>query len=482
MKILIIYGFLLFSISFCVGQKKDIIVKGLIENYSNQSVYLYKCVVNFESGSDTILLCDSTYTNKNGEFAFSGNVMNSEIGIYKAMLHNNQFFYLIYDKQPVEIKTLYQASTFYNIVSDSLIVIKSEENKQFYKFQQLQKSINVANYWLMQMMRLYPLHDPFHQEIENEFFNRYNAMEQFIKTLNTKHEVFNESLAAKVAFAYYQPVLPDWKQSDPWRDSIISMHYFEYFNPADNFYLHTNILPEKIDKLLSLSLDNTPTSLETPHQKEEKVKHAAEEWLRQVKPNQKTFEWSLNYLFKTLEKQKYFDAMYYLYDIYVQNQLGECEPYAAYKHMHEKMSLLKNIQIGSAAPDFVILDGKLNLYQLPGDYTLILFWATWCPHCTQVLPEIKKATAELNLNLFTVAVSLDTDKEKWQNFVNENNLLSFINYSEYKGWQSAVVKTYNVYATPTMFLLDNNKKIIAKPETVKQLVNTLTIENNIKKF
>ncbi|MEK6616891.1 MAG: thioredoxin family protein, partial [Bacteroidota bacterium] len=134
----------------------------------------------------------------------------------------------------------------------------------------------------------------------------------------------------------------------------------------------------------------------------------------------------------------------------------------------------------------VIMNGKLNLYQLPTDYTLLLFWATWCPHCVQVVPEIKKAVEQYlnpksqipNLkSLMVVAVSLDTDKEQWQKFVTEKNLLSFINFSEYKGWQSEAVKKFNVYATPTMFLLDKDKKIIAKPETTEQLINNLTTES-----
>ena len=36
---------------------------------------------------------------------------------------------------------------------------------------------------------------------------------------------------------------------------------------------------------------------------------------------------------------------------------------------------------------------------------------------------------------------------------------------------------YNVYATPTLFLLNREKKIIAKPETPEQLLQILDAQN-----
>ncbi|MEK6615319.1 MAG: hypothetical protein AABZ32_04290, partial [Bacteroidota bacterium] len=377
---------LLLFTTLSFAQAQDAWLKGEIINYSNQPLSLYKCY------GDTLLLADSTYTGKRGDFIFTAK--NKIFGLYKVILGQNQFFYILYDEHPVEIKTLYQPNAFYNIAADSLVALSpspsgragvglSDENKRFYEFQHLQQQINIANYWLLQMLRLYPLPDPFHKQIEDEYFKRYKAMDEFINKSPTPALPIREGEhstsppqwgglggASLVAFAYYQPVLPDWKQPDFWRDSLIALHYFDYFNPADSFYLHTNILPEKLDRWLSLPLNNTPTSLETPQQKEEKERRATDVWMQKVTSNQETFEWSLNYLFKTLEKQKQYDAMYYLYDTYIQSKLSDCDPPVAYKHLHEKMSVLKNIQIGSAAPDFVIMNGKLNLYQLPTDYTL----------------------------------------------------------------------------------------------------------------
>ena len=468
--------FLVVSINFCFGQNFSL--HGTITHYNNQAVALFQCY------GDTLLFVDSTHTNKNGEFVFSDKTFsNSDFqgfknleSLLKVVLQNNQWFYVLCDGKPIEIKTLFQPNAFYNIATDSLVVIKSENNKQLYEFQYLQTQLNVTNSWLLQMMRLYPLEDPFHQQIEDEYFKRYAAMEGFLATVFAEDSMRGSSSPLGRLGGAYFPFNPDWKQPDQWRDSIIAAHYFDYFNPADTFYLHTNILPEKMEVYLQLKTNKTD-DYGQPVRNEAFLSNAAHEFLEQTKSNTLNFEFCLNYLLKKFDKEHLDNAFLYLYDSYAKPQTGDCEStIAILENLKEKANKLRNVAIGSNAPNFNISD-KLQLNDIQSDYTLLLFWATWCPHCTQVVPQLKKVVDDFNQKttnkLLTIAVSLDTDEGQWQKFVTENNLLSFLNFSEFKGWQSEVVKRYNVYATPTMFLLDKDKKIIAKPITEQELSTIL---------
>jgi thiol-disulfide isomerase/thioredoxin len=106
-------------------------------------------------------------------------------------------------------------------------------------------------------------------------------------------------------------------------------------------------------------------------------------------------------------------------------------------------------------------------------FTLILFWASWCPHCAETLPEIDKIYQKAErTRLEIVAVSLDKEKSEWEKALAEKNY-SWINCCDFLGWDSPIAIDYNVYATPTMFLLDAGKKIIAKPITLNELKNDL---------
>ncbi len=498
MKIFITYSFLLFSASLCFGQQESSYVKGIISNYAKQPLQLYRCY------GDTILFVDSIRTDKNGAFSFFNTSPGfSQIknfkGLYKVFLQYNQFFYLIlnsansYSKggeTDIEIKTTYNHDVFYNIASDSLKIIKSEENRRFYEFQNKQQQINTANFFLLRMMRLYPIPDPFHKQIEDEYFKRYAAMDLFVKGQQKDKKIHGfENLAGTIAKAYYQPVNPDWRQPDSWRDSIIASHFFDLFNPADSFYINSNILPEKMDLYLSL-LTNKRDSYGQQVYDENAAVSGVKSFLEKIKSNQENFEFCLNYLLKKFNKEHKESVFLFLNDNYLKNEQNSCAPADnSFNWAREKASVIRGVQVGSMAPDFSIMKDKLTMYQLSADYTLIVFWASWCPHCVEEVPKIKKAIENFliqgkeknnegkqslgNVGLASIFVSLDNEEKPWADFINKSDLGNFINLCEFKGWNGQIGKSYNVYATPTLFLLDKDKKIIAKPENTEQLINSL---------
>lgn len=476
--------FLFFSVALCMGQcptaNAQPFFKGSITNYAGKPLLLYKSGVHPDKGGrDTLIFVDSIRTNKKGEFAFTlgTNSWAQHSGLFKIQLQQNQFFFIIYSckEDGIEIKTVYRPDMFSNNATDSLVVLKSEENKLFYEFQALQKRVNIADAWLLQMMRLYPLSDPFHEKLANEYFARHQEMKQFVtKTSGIKN------LSALITKAYYQPVNPDWREPDNWRDSIIAAHYFDYFNPADSFYLHTNILTEKLEIYLKLKT-NKIDGYGQPIKNELFYAYAAKDFLNHtILPNNsnhgESFNFCFNYLLTKFSKEHLDNAFLYLYDSFAKPQEGNCESsITIIPLLKDKVNKLRNVAIGSSAPDFTIMDGKINLKQLPETTILIVFWASWCPHCTDEIPKIKAALELNKQNIMVVAVSLDTDVKQWQQFVEQNKMTNWVNISEFKSWNGTVPKQYNVYATPSMFLLDKTKKIIAKPETTDQLIKAIEL-------
>ncbi len=96
-----------------------------------------------------------------------------------------------------------------------------------------------------------------------------------------------------------------------------------------------------------------------------------------------------------------------------------------------------------------------------------MFGASWCPQCSQELSKItglyqkwKKPGVEV------VFVSLDEDKNVFKNFT---NIFPFISICDYKKWDSPMAKDYYVFATPTVYLLNNKQEIILRPNSVSQL-------------
>jgi len=108
-----------------------------------------------------------------------------------------------------------------------------------------------------------------------------------------------------------------------------------------------------------------------------------------------------------------------------------------------------------------------KLSDITSKYTVVIFGASWCPKCTEELPEIAKLCQKWkSKGIEVVFVSLDENKETHRNFVKD---FPFISTCDYQKWNSKTVRDYYVFGTPTMYLLDAKREILLRPNSVKQM-------------
>jgi len=112
------------------------------------------------------------------------------------------------------------------------------------------------------------------------------------------------------------------------------------------------------------------------------------------------------------------------------------------------------------------------------EYTLLYFWEADCSHCQKSTPQLYDVFLkyrEKDVKVVAVHVINSVEgKEKWVDFVNEHQMYDWIN-----GWSpynNDFRKQYNLQSFPQLFLLDKDKKIIAKslaPEQVDEILGRL---------
>ncbi len=116
----------------------------------------------------------------------------------------------------------------------------------------------------------------------------------------------------------------------------------------------------------------------------------------------------------------------------------------------------------------------MKLSNISAEYTLVLFWASWCPHCSSLLSAVKGIYDEYrDKGLEVLAISIDKERSEWQNAISKRQY-RWINFSELNGWDGKSAKEYGVWSTPRMYLLDREKRIISKPATAGELEESIS--------
>jgi len=153
-------------------------------------------------------------------------------------------------------------------------------------------------------------------------------------------------------------------------------------------------------------------------------------------------------------------------------------------------SLMANI-MGSPAADIELPDstGQMkSLYSDSASYSIVAFWDPTCAHCKEVLPKLDsfyRAKWKLEgLKIFAVAKETDGTRKDWLNFINEQHLTDWTHVYFSKADDLARINTgipgysqlYDVMTFPTLYLLDKNKRIIAKKLTYKQIDEVLNLK------
>jgi hypothetical protein len=164
------------------------------------------------------------------------------------------------------------------------------------------------------------------------------------------------------------------------------------------------------------------------------------------------------------------------------------------KSLRERAYSLMANQLGLPAPVLVlndINDKRFELYNIKAPYTFIAFWDPLCSHCKVEIPRLDsmyKASWK-NLNIKVIAVNTNfKEQDAWKKFIKELQLTEWINgyqseedfNTEIKeGRPTTIRQLYDVFKTPTFYLLDKDKKIVAKNLTIEQFNDF--IQSTIKK-
>jgi thiol-disulfide isomerase/thioredoxin len=243
---------------------------------------------------------------------------------------------------------------------------------------------------------------------------------------------------------------------------------FRKLNYADTRLFSSGLFKDALDNHFWL-LENSGRSLDSVFLE---MKISIDAILPGLVRDEKKYNLVCDYLFDLLERHSLFQASEYL-ALKVLNE-SAC---TVESDLAKQLETYRAMKKGNTAPDFIFpssvnyathlqKQAPKGLSALDSSYTLVVFGAGWCPKCRTELKELSEFYAKWKIRgLEVVFVSLDETESDFRSF---SNSFPFTTMCDFKKWESPIVNAYYVFGTPTMFLLDADRKIVLRPNSVKQ--------------
>ncbi|MFW6289587.1 MAG: TlpA family protein disulfide reductase [Mariniphaga sp.] len=378
----------------------------------------------------------------------------------------------IFNGEDIKLQTHFKAPV------DSLKIIASEENRVWFSFlkkeaeyrQRLDELEMEVNYYQDKLsdstadLQDKTLHDT--GKKATSVTNRYNLLqmerENFVANAAEEHA---GRFASQLIKTCREP-LKDGYLSKSERVASWQDEYFRFIDFSDEAVIKTPVFTDKIfNYLVTYNRQEF-----TKAQREAAYIQAVDEIMTAVKKNaanqDPVYEFILDYLVDGFERLNMTKVLAWISEKYA----------GALCTTDEKTTLLRKLEAqkmiaGAVVPDFTLnnMNGQpVTFSEVPKKRNLIIFWASWCPHCSSLWQGIK-ALSGRNPDLEVFAISLDHSKSEWQKAVTDAGIEHFRNLSDLKEWDGKTARDYNIYATPTLFLVDNKQTIIARPASIEEL-------------
>lgn len=269
------------------------------------------------------------------------------------------------------------------------------------------------------------------------------------------------------------PKLPNGKTDSIWVFNYYKAHYWDDYNFADSRIVNTPFLEPRLDRYFKNLVVQVPDSL---------IKDA-DQLIAKTEVNSDLKSFVVWYITNQYENPKTVGTealwVHLAEKYYLSGQMGVSDEIK--KRIGDKVATLKPLLVNKPFPGLNLTDPegkKVSPQSLAANYTVLFFYAPTCGHCKEASPKLK-AFYEKNKEkgIQVMAISIEHDVKEWKSFITSNHLDGLVNgFDSLK--QIDFNRKFDVVTTPTIYILDKDKKIIARKMPVEQLEDFMNYYQN----
>ena len=278
---------------------------------------------------------------------------------------------------------------------------------------------------------------------------------RFMDSLTTRYP---DLYAIRMMNAFRSPTIPGAKTHNQRLDTLKSC-FFDHAAIDDPLLLNAPVYTFKIIDYLSIFKVDTLSV----DQQEIQFGLAVDGIMARVSDDPQLRSFVTDFLLEGFESLGMERVQMHIVENYMDQN---CESDVA-KVVLSRMEGYKAMTIGARAPDFK------QFSQMDHPYVLVIFWSSTCDFCRDMLPQLNSWYQSQNqLDLEVVAISLDESKPNFERYT-ESLKPRWIHMHDPLGWEGKAAVSYSIYATPSLFLLDRERIILAKPTSYRQFLQAV---------
>lgn len=442
----------------------------------------------------------------NGIVKFNG--AKQKPGMLGLYLNKDKFFEFIYNNEEVSMET------DYNDLLAKMKVKKSVENKiltDYQHFLDVQKKKANA---IVEERKAF-------EEKSKKFDSLTEKINGISKEVyayqNNLIDKNNGTLAAKIVKMSLEIEIPEPpKGSDGNEMTEKDAQYYRLYYSIHHYWDNFDLKDDRISKtpIFGQKFENYFSKYRMIQHHDTIIKYAFQ-FIDQLDPKSELFQYAVTEVILNFQKnqQMGMDKVYtYMVDKYfcTRDSAGKSPAYwmteDRLESVCESIPGKMNSVLGVIPPNISLRDTTdvnwKDFYSLKSEYKVLYFWSPDCGHCKKVTPKLETLYTEKlkarNIEVFGVCKAMGDDFALWKKFIKDNHI-TYTNVAVTQSLYDAVTKdprpfipryttydalnyhkTYDIFSTPRVFILDKNNEIIAKQLTISQLEDFLDKIQNME--
>ncbi len=146
-------------------------------------------------------------------------------------------------------------------------------------------------------------------------------------------------------------------------------------------------------------------------------------------------------------------------------------------NVKDRADKLRLSMIGMKAPDLRMLDADMrarSMLDINNKYTILYFYDPDCGHCKTETPILVDFANSTDFDVQVFSVCADTSLVKMKNYITDMGMSKWVNVNGPRSMVGHYQDLYDAFQTPTLYVINEEKEIIAKKLPADMLREFLT--------